>query len=86
MRRLDLTGKRFGHLTVTGAVPSVDGRSWWACKCDCGLTCQRQGKRLTMKTPAGWVHSCGCRAALAGRIRQKFVHQVDARLRAIHRS
>ena len=85
MRRLDLTGKRFGLLVVTGQEPEVKGSTWWRCQCDCGLTCRRQGKRLTMKTPAGWVHSCGCRGALAGRIRKSFQHTVNARLRAIHR-
>lgn len=86
MRRLDLSGQRFGHLTVVSEAPSVDGSTRWLCQCDCGLTCHRQGKRLTMKTPAGWVHSCGCRAALAGSIRRQFRDSVNARLQAIHKS
>lgn len=80
MRRLDLKGKRFGHLVVIDQAPSTDRSTWWRCQCDCGLTCVRQGKRLTMKTPAGWVHSCGCRSALAGMINRQF-SKGHARLR-----
>ena len=85
VRHLDLMGKRFGYLTVTGQDQNAHGSTWWRCLCDCGLTCHRQGKRLTMKTRAGWVHSCGCRGALVARIQQKFHSTVDARLQAIRR-
>lgn len=37
-RILDITGRRFGKLVVTGLVPRVvgDGPARWICRCDCG--------------------------------------------------
>ena len=33
---VDLTGKRFGRLTVVKKLLSQNNRSVWLCKCDCG--------------------------------------------------
>ena len=70
MRKLNLMGQRFGHLTVIGpASPSSEGPCW-SCQCDCGKCCVKVGKELTKPER---VHSCGCRPALAKSI-QKRLH------------
>lgn len=61
MRKLDLTGKRFGMLTVVDeAEPYVSPRghrkAMWNCECDCGNTCVVMGSHLT----TGHSMSCGC--------------------------
>lgn len=57
----DLTGKRFGKLTVieeAGFIKKSDGRNsrLWKCKCDCGNICIIQHVYLTN----GDTKSCGC--------------------------
>ena len=53
----ELTGQRFGQLTVTGpAGKSADGRLLWHCRCDCGKTIVVRGYSLT----SGGTRSCGC--------------------------
>lgn len=58
---LDLTGRRFGLLTVEGRDDAREGYSrWyalWRCRCDCGGTATAPTEPLT----AGRVGSCGCR-------------------------
>lgn len=58
--RKELTGKRFGRLTVTGyAGYGENGRqrvSLWNCKCDCGQQCTVPGYLLQ----SGRRKSCGC--------------------------
>ena len=52
----DLTGKRFGRLTVIEFVPNEKPRTFWKCKCDCGnvsVVCATDLKRWD-------VLSCGC--------------------------
>lgn len=51
---LDLTGRRFGKLTVQEK--SNKGRSRWICKCDCGNTREFVAYRLM----DGHNVSCGC--------------------------
>ena len=56
-RCVDLTGQRFGRLTVLGPVVEKNGRiSKWECLCDCGnrVTCYREN--LQSRT----TQSCGC--------------------------
>jgi len=48
----DITGQRFGKLTVI----KYEGSSKWLCKCDCGEFVIRQGGSLRN----GRSHSCGC--------------------------
>ena len=52
----DLTGTRFGLLTVTalGARDGGNGRQW-ECRCDCGRTVTVAGKNLK----SGVTRSCG---------------------------
>lgn len=39
MKSIDLTGARFGLLTVTSKAIANGKQSMWNCVCDCGLTC-----------------------------------------------
>ena len=54
---IDLSGRRFGRLTVDRQAPSgPSGRRWW-CKCACGSPeKQVAGGALT----GGQTRSCGC--------------------------
>lgn len=60
--KLDLTGQRFGQLTVLRPAENIGNRTAWLCRCDCG-------KETIVKTQhlrGGHTISCGCarRAAL----------------------
>lgn len=53
----DITGQRFGRLTVTrreGSTPQ--GIATWCCLCDCGRSCIVEGAKLRK----GNTQSCGC--------------------------
>jgi hypothetical protein len=52
----DLTGRKFGRLTVTGFIPAK-GRKYWRCVCSCG----RRTKSTANNLRRGSVSSCGCR-------------------------
>lgn len=56
MVKEDLTGKRFGRLTVIEKFLSGKKGTHWRCKCECG------GEKIviTYKLKAGKVSSCGC--------------------------
>lgn len=58
-RRLDVTGKRFGYLTVIEQAETPDGMkdTFWRCRCDCGKETVVDRRRLVN----GNVRSCGCR-------------------------
>lgn len=63
-RRRDLTGQRFGYLTVISeAERSQNRKVRWLCQCDCGRQSIVQANNLC----SGHVVSCGCR-------RGKFTH------------
>lgn len=52
----DITGQRFGRLTVIGFVCLKEHKTWWNCKCDCG-------KNITVikgSLVRGLTKSCGC--------------------------
>lgn len=59
-RAEDLTGKRFGRLTVVGRAPDSPGRpgeARWFCRCDCGSPIKSiRGNHLR----SGAIISCGC--------------------------
>ena len=59
-REPDLTGQRFGKLTVLGPEesPEAGGRVQWRCRCDCGARITADTGRLT----GGYRKSCGCLA------------------------
>jgi|MucameStandDraft_1065616.scaffolds.fasta_scaffold32559_2 hypothetical protein len=55
-KKLDLTGHRFGKLTVLHPVENIGGRTAWLCRCDCG----RELAAKTCHLRGGHVTSCGC--------------------------
>jgi hypothetical protein len=55
--KIDLTGKRFGKLTVIKQdLSKIGGAAYWICKCDCGKTKSIRGDGLRN----GTVINCGC--------------------------
>lgn len=55
MKRIDITGRRFGRLIVIRPVKRKNKLSW-ECKCDCGNVTYQQSHDLIV----GKVVSCGC--------------------------
>ena len=55
-QKLDLTGQRYGHLTVLGPAENVGTRTAWRCLCDCG----KETVVLTHRLRCGHTKSCGC--------------------------
>ena len=58
MKIIDLTGRKFGRLTVTSLNPKRNKykKLLWNCKCDCGNTIVAIGSLLKR----GNIKSCGC--------------------------
>lgn len=57
MRRIDISGLRFGRLLVIGYhSPGTNGGSRWLCRCDCGKEITAIGGHLR----SGSTRSCGC--------------------------
>jgi hypothetical protein len=52
----DITGQKFGKLTILKYTKTVDKRPYWECKCDCGNIKEIRGKEIK----SGAVKSCGC--------------------------
>lgn len=57
-KALDLTGKRFGSLIAKEKAPSRKKKSYWLCKCDCGVEKEIQTCHLV----SGAIKSCGCQS------------------------
>lgn len=89
MKRIDLTGQRFGRLTVIRYDHSEHDGAHWLCKCDCGTEKVIAGYLLRN----GATKSCGClksdasraalekaRAALTARPRNDLTGQRFGRL------
>lgn len=57
-RVIDITGQRFGSLTVIrrSEAPANDGYVHWECRCDCGRTVTVRGSFLRQ----GNTKNCGC--------------------------
>lgn len=56
-QKIDLTGKRFGRLTVLSETDKrISGSVVWKCKCDCGNTVEVSHNHLSR----GATVSCGC--------------------------
>lgn len=81
--RINLTGKRFGRLTVLEWVPSERGDAHWLCRCDCGTEKVVNGKSLR----DGHSKSCGCyqREEVSQRMRNLTQEEKDKRARYSHR-
>ena len=57
MKFIDLTGQKFGRLTVVERVEDYKFKGvYWLCECECGNTKIVQGKNLK----SGNTQSCGC--------------------------
>lgn len=52
----DLTGRRFGRLTVIGIEDTNTRKTYWACQCDCGKMKRVRSDSLLR----GSIRSCGC--------------------------
>jgi len=55
---IDLSGQRFGRLTVTGRAVSQKGATRWLCQCDCG----NDTVVFAVSLLHGVTRSCGCLA------------------------
>lgn len=57
-KAVDITGQRFGHLTVIkkSEKKTKDQKAWWVCRCDCGNENVVRGECLRL----GRTKSCGC--------------------------
>lgn len=63
MPAIDLTGQRFGYLTVISRNGTSSGKTkkaLWLCRCDCGNTVTRESQSLRSKHRPHPRH-CGCR-------------------------
>lgn len=58
-RMNDLSGRKFGSLTVLKYVGTQGGRAQWRCRCDCGNESAVRGSYLT----SGHTISCGCQGS-----------------------
>lgn len=85
-RRADLTGKRFGKLTVIGQTDEIQDRyRVWRCRCDCGGEIPVNTKRLTR----GTVKDCGCvprETARKGCIAEDLTGRQFGSLTVLHRA
>ncbi len=55
-KKIDLTGQRFGKLTVVRPAENIGTRTAWVCRCDCG----RESVVKTHYLRSGHTASCGC--------------------------
>lgn len=56
-QRLDLTGQRFGRLTVLEPAENIGSMTAWRCRCDCG----KETVVMTGHLRDGQTTSCGCK-------------------------
>ncbi len=56
MKTIDLTGQKFGKLTVLRQAQSRNGNAYWVCQCECGTVKEIRGGHLR----SGKIISCGC--------------------------
>ncbi len=75
---VDMTGRRFGRLTVIERDHSASGGPAWCCLCDCGNAASVRGKDLRR----GMTESCGC----LQRERSASAHRTHGEGRNGHRS
>lgn len=85
-RSKDLTGARFGHLTVLEKTDKTQDRYCvWRCKCDCGREIEVNTKRLKN----GIVTNCGCipkTTARRGNIAEDLTGRTFGYLTVLHRT
>ena len=56
MRRVDLTGQKFGRLTVVSYAGVDKQQAYWGCICECGTAKKVRANSLR----SGHTQSCGC--------------------------
>lgn len=56
-KKLELTGQRFGKLTVIAPAENAGGQTAWLCRCLCG----RERVVKTCRLRSGCVTDCGCK-------------------------
>lgn len=85
-QRQDLTGRRFGKLTVLGKTGKTEDRyTVWHCRCDCGREIDVNTKKLTR----GTITNCGCipkKNAKNGTILEDLTGQVFGSLTVLSRA
>lgn len=69
-RLIDLTGKRFGRLTVIKRLSEKNGSPTWLCLCDCGNMKVIGGNFLRNGTST----SCGCLVKIHGGTKSRLYH------------
>ena len=65
---IDLTGQKFGKLTVLEKAPSKNRHTCWKCKCDCGNIIEMTAEYLRREN-SSIIRSCGC--SLPSNIKKK---------------
>ncbi|MBC1524784.1 AP2 domain-containing protein [Listeria booriae] len=68
----DLTGQKFGRLTVVSFIRSQKGNALWKCKCECG----NEHEALAQGLKRGNVKSCGCLQIENGK---KYAHNLRSK-------
>lgn len=76
---IDITGQRFGMLTVIAPTRDKNGRFQWLCKCDCGS----ETSVLTSNLKQGRTKSCGCQARLGRKKKIELIGQKIGHLTVI---
>lgn len=76
----DLTGRRFGRLTVIRQLENRNNRTRWLCRCDCGNEKDVAARDLK----AGKVKSCGCLRREGNRKKMDISGQHFGRLTALY--
>ena len=79
---IDLTGKKFGLLTVVKRAENRGKQTMWFCKCDCGNSTTVAPNHLKL----GVTKSCGCLRHKQYRKSPKLVGKRFGRLKVIRRN
>lgn len=61
-KKVELTGQRYGRLTVLAPAENIGSRTAWLCRCDCG----RETVVKTCHLRSGHTKSCGCQNGEGG--------------------
>ena len=70
MRVIDLTGQRFGRLTVIERVSNSSlGHAKWLCECSCAARTRRTIEGRSLRK--GWTRSCGCITSIPNTYKHK---------------
>jgi len=83
-KRVDLTNRKFGKLTVIKDEGIKGSARYWQCKCDCGNIISTRGNRLLsgVKTNCGCIPNCKHGEAKRGKQTRKYKMWVTAKRNA----